>query len=140
MNSPATLHLQRDFTASCETVFDAWVNPKIMRRWLFASIGNEFLRFHVQARVGGKFSLLENDGHQAIDHFGQYFEIDRPRRLVFTLSVPKHFQGESLVTVEITALLEGCSLSFTQAGVEPAITRRSWLKMFDQLDAILVEH
>ena len=140
MTLPPTLHLQRDFAASPEAVFDAWVNTTLLRRWLFASPTNEFPRFQVQARVGGKFSLLERDLGETVDYFGQYFEIDPPRRLVFTLNVPKHFPGESLVTVEITALLEGCALNLTQAGVEPKITRSRWLAMFDQLDAILVAH
>jgi uncharacterized protein YndB with AHSA1/START domain len=45
-----SVHVTRRFTASPEQVFEAWVNPDLLRRWLAATV-------EADARVGGRFRL-----------------------------------------------------------------------------------
>lgn len=45
---------------------------------------------------------------------GEYLEIDRPRRLVFTFRMPQFSDSEDRVVVEIAPLEEGCELTLTQ--------------------------
>jgi len=53
--------------------------------------------------------------------------------LVFTLEVPWHFSGISLVSIEITDKSKGCEMIFSQSGIDTRITKDSWKKMFETL-------
>ncbi len=127
------MDLARVFTARPDAVFDAWIIPEVMRRWLFKSPSNEILEPEVDARAGGKFSILERAGGEEIDHFGTFERVDRPRRLIFTLEVPKHFPGVSRVTVDLEPTTDGALMRFTQTGVEREVTEGAWRDMFEAL-------
>lgn len=133
------VRIVRRFPAKPERVFDAWIVPDQMRRWMFVSSTNEIRKIESEPRVGGRFSILEQNGKEEIDHFGEYRAIDRPSRLVFTLTVPRHFEGTSEVTIEIQpdAAADGCVMTFGQTGVRKEITEGSWLDMFETLTAVL---
>lgn len=120
-----------------DRLFAAWVQPKMMKAWLFKGRNSQITRIDNDLRVGGKFSILEtrDDGKQ-IDHFGEYLEVQPPRRLMFTLQVPDHFEGVSVVSVDITRGDEAtCWMSFAQTGVKKEITQEAWRLMFRQLTA-----
>ncbi len=125
--------LARVFTARPDAVFDAWITPEVMRRWLFKGPSNEILQPEVDARAGGKFSILERAGGEEIDHFGTFETVDRPRRLIFTLEVPKHFPGVTRVTVDLEPTTGGALMRFTQTGVEREVTEGAWRDMFEAL-------
>jgi uncharacterized protein YndB with AHSA1/START domain len=42
-------------------------------------------------------------------HYGEYLEIDRPRRLVFTLSAEENSRDADRIVVEIVPLQRGAS-------------------------------
>lgn len=116
-------------------LFAAWVEPKMMEAWLFKGHNSRITRIDNDVRVGGKFSIqaTRDDGKQ-IDHFGEYLEVQAPRRLMFTLQVPEHFEGVSVVSLDITQGDEGNSwMAFAQTGVKKEITQESWRTMFRQL-------
>ena len=125
--------LARVFTARPDAVFDAWITPEVMRRWLFKSPNNEILEPEVDARAGGRFSILERVGGEEIEHFGTFETVDRPRRLIFTLEVPKHFPGVTRVTVDLEPTTDGALMRFTQTGVEREVTEGAWRGMFEAL-------
>ena len=65
---------------------------------------------------------------------------DRPRRLVFTFSVPKFSRAATRVIVEIAALSAGCELTLVHEGVLPEIEERAvsgWTMILDGLAASL---
>lgn len=136
-NSYPALHLQYRFEVSAEAAFDAWVMPETVKLWLFTSAGNEIVDVHIDARDGGKFSILELNDGKKIDHFGEYFEVERPTRLAFTLEVPEHFKGVSYITVEIMKAENGCDLLFTQSGIDTSQTEENWRDMFNSLGNVL---
>lgn len=132
------VHLIQHFSASSATVFDAWLKPELIRLWLFKSPGGEIIDTEIEAKPGGRFSILEqNEKKEYIDHFGKYQEINRPGRLVFSLKVPKHFMGETRVVVQIEEESQGCLLTFTQTGVDREKTESSWRDMLTQLKHVL---
>ncbi len=109
-------------------MFDAWLTPAIIRRWLFASASNEIREVKTDPRVGGAFSILERSEGQDIDHFAAYQQIERPNSLVFTLEVPWHFPGVTRVSVDIAPTPDGCVMRFTQTGVKRDVTEGAGAK------------
>jgi uncharacterized protein YndB with AHSA1/START domain len=142
MTSPVTVQVQvtRRFSASAERVFDAWLDAACAAKWLFATPTGEMVRAEIDPRVGGTFVLTERrDGVDTL-HTGEYLEIDRPRRLVFTFGVPQYAPDFTPVTVEIAPLDSGCELTLTNDGIPEAYaapTRGGWTKILDGLAAML---
>jgi uncharacterized protein YndB with AHSA1/START domain len=134
MASPA-FKIVWEFDASPEEVFDAWLDPALIRRWMFAR--DEIFQLKLDPRVGGRFSIVETSSEGPVDHFGEYRKIERPSLLVFTLSVPLHFSGSTLVRVEFAQRDGGCTMIFTQTGVPKEITEEPWRDMFGILSAVL---
>jgi uncharacterized protein YndB with AHSA1/START domain len=101
------------FFASAERVFDAWLDPEKACKFLFVTATGEMVRTEIDARVGGRFMIVERRAGEDVAHVGTYLELDRPRRLVFTLSVPKYSQDEDRICIEIKPLGSGCELTLT---------------------------
>jgi uncharacterized protein YndB with AHSA1/START domain len=114
----ADLTVTHRFEAPAEQVFDAWLNPAVARRFLFTAPGGEVVRCEIDARVGGRFTIVDRrDDPGDIEHVGEYLEIDRPRRLVFTFAVPQFDPTVTRVTVEIAPDDSGCILTLTHDDV-----------------------
>ena len=138
-NVAEPVRVERAFSVPAARVFDAWLDPPIVKQWLFRDATNEIADAQISAKVGGKFSIVERANREIIDHFGEYLEIERPRRLVFTLEVPKHFPGITRVTIHLTPTPNGCALALTQTGVSPEVTTGPWQTMLDTLAKVLGE-
>ncbi len=82
-------------------------------RWLFATETGEMVRSEVDARVGGRFTFTDRRNGEDVEHTGEYLEIERPRRLVFTFGVPKYAKHFDRVKVEIAAREDGCELTLS---------------------------
>jgi uncharacterized protein YndB with AHSA1/START domain len=130
------LHLNYLFQASLPTVFDAWITKPVAELWLFKNQTNQ-LNYETTAEEGGSFSIDEQDGEIKIGHWGQWLEIDRPKRLRFTLEVPKHFAGVSEVTIELQETMAGTELNFVQKNIDVSKTKSAWENMFVALDDVL---
>ena len=79
-------------------VFRWWTEAELLREWM-SPIGT--VEAEVDLRVGGAFRIVMKSGDTVIDHVGEYIEIERPTRLVFTWR--SRFTGPqaSLVTLEL---------------------------------------
>src|SRR5690242_19007726 len=106
-----SLTVTRQFNYSPERVFDAWLDPAIARKFLFATADGEMVRAEVDARVGGKFTFVDRRNGEDVLHTGEYLEIDRPRRLVFTFAVPQYSEEYATVAVDIIPSGNGCDLT-----------------------------
>ena len=129
--------ISHHFSVSTERVFDAWLNPAVIKQWMFKSAANKIVNVKIQRWVGGSFSILEQSEEGEIDHFGEYKEITGPRRLGFSLEVPMHFPGVTMVDIQIDPDANGCKLTLTQTGVPARLTESSWTEMLHNLEALL---
>jgi uncharacterized protein YndB with AHSA1/START domain len=133
------VRVSRRCGASPERVFDAWFDPENAGKWLFATPTGQMVRVEIDARVGGGYVFVDRRDGEDVEHVGEYLEIDRPRRLVFTLSVPKYSQEVDRVAIDIVPLETGCELTLTHEvaaeWAEGAV--EGWTGILDGLAATL---
>jgi uncharacterized protein YndB with AHSA1/START domain len=129
-----TVRLSRAFDAPPERVFGAWLDPAKARRWLFATPAGEIVRCEIDPRPGGVFTIVDRRSGEDVAHIGVYDEVDPPRRLAFTFSVPKYSATSTRVTIDIAARPGGCDLALTQEGVPAEYleqTTSGWRTLLD---------
>jgi uncharacterized protein YndB with AHSA1/START domain len=130
------------FSAPAERVFDAWLDPKTAGRWLFATPTGQMVRVEIDARVGGQFLFVDRRDGEDVEHRGEYLDIDRPRRLVFSFGVPKYSSEMTLVRIDIVPRATGCELTLTHEGVLPEYVDRTnagWTEILGRLAANLTD-
>jgi uncharacterized protein YndB with AHSA1/START domain len=143
------LCITRRFEAAPDRVFDAWVKPETVSRWLFRTPADEQYHAQLDPRVGGAWSITARRLGVDYTALGEFLEIEPPRRLVFTFAMPQFSPNSDRLTVEIEPDGAGCLLTLTQEGVDIAAELRSlpldvtggtehgWLAMFDVLSGVL---
>ena len=144
MNEPVKAVVSHKFAVPAERVFDAWLDPEWIGRWMFGpDVRDErVVRLSVEPHVGGRFSFVVNRQGAEIDHVGEYLEIDRPHLLVFTWGTRDSLPATSRVIVEIAPCAGGCELTLTHvmAADWATFTERaaaSWRLMLSTLAGLL---
>jgi uncharacterized protein YndB with AHSA1/START domain len=131
----------RRFSASPQRVFEAWLDPTTAGKWLFATPTGTMMCTEIDARAGGWFYIVERRNGENVEYIGEYLELVRPRRLVFTLLAEKYSLDFDRVTVEVLPLGTGCELSLaheTMAQFAQEVSR-DWIEALDALSAVLSE-
>jgi uncharacterized protein YndB with AHSA1/START domain len=108
-----TLNIEKIISAPIEKVFDAWLNPKMlskfMRRpdWPESDVEND-------PREGGSFTIIMHKGGEKFPHTSKYLKISRPNKLVFTWA-SHHSLDDSTVTLNFTKIDDNkTKISLTQ--------------------------
>ena len=136
------VRVERVYAAPCAAVFDAWLDEASAGNWLYATPDGEMVRVEIDARVGGRFEIVERRNGEDVLHTGVYEEMDRPRRLAFTLQVPKYSDDSSRIAIDIAPEGEACRLVLDAGEEEPAEAekyRHGWSTVLDNLAAELGE-
>lgn len=82
--SDTEILITREFDAPAELVFDVWTTPEHVRNW-WGWETDPMTVCEVDLRVGGKWHYVSvNEEYGEVDFYGEFKEIDRPRRLVST--------------------------------------------------------
>lgn len=127
------------YAVRAERVFDAFLDVETASRFLFATPNGEMLTARIDARVGGRFEFTERRPDMGdVRHVGEYLQIERPQRLVFTFGVPQLDPRMTTVTIEIRAEGEACELTLTHDGILPGYverTREGWSRILAGLAA-----
>jgi uncharacterized protein YndB with AHSA1/START domain len=79
-DSSTTLTMVRTFLVSPEKVFDAWLNPNMMRKWLFTLEGTN-KESRNEPRVGGGWETMDHCNGTDYRAIGEYLEIDPPAEI-----------------------------------------------------------
>ena len=135
MTATTSITVERRFAASPEEVFDAWLDPDGVGHWLFATPDGAMEKVEIDPRVGGSFTIVERRGAELAEHFGEYVEIDRPRRLAFDFWTSMSAE-RTRVTVTIAPDGDGSLLTLRHEGVwadYEAKTRHGWATILDGL-------
>jgi uncharacterized protein YndB with AHSA1/START domain len=134
-----TLEVRRVIRAPRERVFQAWTTPAEVKRW--SSPGPvEVVTSEIDLRVGGRYTLnMRSPDGAPHNAFGEYREVDPPRRLVYTWSWEQEPDvKDTVVTVEFNDLsAEGTEVVLRHAGLQTAQQREShgqgWTSILEKL-------
>jgi uncharacterized protein YndB with AHSA1/START domain len=140
ISDAGVIRVSRHLSVAPERAFDAWVDPAVARQWLFATPGGQIVRCDIDARPGGTFVITDRRDGEDVEHVGTYAEVDRPRRLAFTLGVPKYSIALSAVEVTVGAHDGEAEVVIDACGV-PAEwreqTEQGWRDLLDRLEDVL---
>ena len=147
-----TVRVTRRFNLPAERVFDAWLNPSLAGRFLFATRTGTVLHCEIDPQVGGEFTVTDRrptaDGDESFfdaQHRGTYIEMDRPSRLVFDFAVEPYSDSPTRVTLDFVPLgTSMCEVVLTHdlgdsedAAVYADRTRQGWTTMLEHLEKVL---
>ena len=114
------LRIKRIFSAPRERVFDAWIKAEMLARW-FGPEGFSVVHVEAHPYVGGSYNIeiCSPDG-QLIRHFGDYIEVSRPDKLIFTWMLEnqacqgsENLCAETLVSIEFSAVDQGTEITLS---------------------------
>jgi uncharacterized protein YndB with AHSA1/START domain len=132
------------FDASAERVYDAFLDPSKAGKFMFTTPTGQIVRCEIDARVGGAFTIVDRRNGEDVEHIGEYLELERPRRIVFSLRVAKYSSDSSRVTIDIAPLRRGCELTLTQE-IKPEYAsmkgrvEEGWTDIFEVAAELLVD-
>jgi uncharacterized protein YndB with AHSA1/START domain len=136
------ISVTRTFDAPPDRVFTAWTDPAQFAHW-FGGAGTTVQDVAMDVRPGGvwRARMVLDNGATEIPWRGTYQEVDRPSRLVFTLT-DRHGDEYELVTVVLKDVEGGTEMTFTQEGghMPPgqyARAEEGWRAFFDDMASLL---
>lgn len=141
MTDPVEVRVEKRFRHPPERVFDAFLDPARVGRWLFRTPDGRMEHARLEPRVGGGFEVFERRGEDLARHWGEFVEIDRPRRIVFDFWVEEAPTEKTRVTVTFTPVADGCDVVLTH-DLAPAWaayaerTTAGWTMILDNLHAV----
>ena len=96
-----TLSVSKTINAPIEKVFAAWLDPKMLAQFILPMPGMTQPKVENEPEQGGSFTILMRVGEDEIPHTGQYIEVTRPNKLVFSWLSPFSIDG-STVTINFS--------------------------------------
>jgi len=110
--SGQTVIVRRILSASCEEVFDAWLDSEGMRDWMRPGPVTD-CEVTLEPRIGGQFRIVMSAPGTQIVNTGEFRVLERPSKLQFTWISSRWENRETLVTVELHARDRHCELVLT---------------------------
>ena len=136
-----TVTVKKIINAPIEKVFDAWLDPAMLTRFILPAPEMPNPEVEIDPRVGGRFTIVMQVGDDRLPHSGEYLVIDRPQRLKFSWE-SAYSTDDSEVTLEFRALdqsrteLELTHVRFLHEEAR-ADHEDGWSRILDHLDAAL---
>ena len=138
-----SLNVSKTINASIEDVFDAWLDPAMLVQFILPMPGMPRPEVKNDPRQGGSFTIVMHVGEDEIPHTGEYLELDRPNRLVFSWASPFSIDG-SKVTIDFNAIddsttnVELTQVRFVDEEAQ-ANHEAGWSNILEVLDDVLSE-
>ena len=105
--SELELTVTRTIAAPRETVFNAWLSPVTLAKFMrTAADGVEASNASTDPVKGGRFSIVMVTPEREVPHAGTYLEISPYSRLSFTWESP-HSLDDSVVTIDFAEPVSG---------------------------------
>ena len=136
------LRIERRFDVSPDIVFETLTVPDKMRVWW-----GDNVEFDIDLRVGGRWTIVRQEGGQKYLATGEYLEVDRPSQLAYTFAMPKYSPNNDTIRIRIETDGEGSIVVFEHVGPDIAVelaelpegessaTEAGWQQGFDLMAA-----
>ena len=138
-----TLHLEKVLWASPEEVFGAFVDTAKLAEW-WGPVGFTSPSLELDVREGGRYRITMQPPEGETFHLrGEFREIDRPRRLVYTFvwEEPDPDDQETVVELSFVDHDEGAMVILDQGPFRTearhALHEAGWTDCFERLEAAL---
>ncbi len=133
--------IKKTVNAPIEKVFDAWLDPKILSKFMTPMPGMADSKVENEPKVGGKFTIIMHVGDDELPHTGVYLEINRPDKLVFTW-VSQNSIDDSRVTLVFNEVEKNkTDISLSQVKFIDEQSRSDheggWSNIIDKLNNVL---
>jgi uncharacterized protein YndB with AHSA1/START domain len=140
--SELELTVNRTISASREKVFNAWLSPEMLAKFMRTPSSGEFSKVKNDPVKGGRFSIVMLAADKEIPHAGTYLEIDPYSRLSFTWESP-YSLDDSVVTIDLSEPAPGkTEITLKQVKFRSEEARAGheggWNAILDNFEGILV--
>ncbi len=102
---PYELSITRVINAPRKTVFEAWLDPEKLAKFMIPGPGMSVPKAESDAKVGGEFLIVMKAGDMELPHRGEYKTIDKYETLAFSW-LSKHAPEGSIVTLNFKELAD----------------------------------
>ncbi|MCK0170166.1 SRPBCC domain-containing protein [Aliiroseovarius sp. S1123] len=137
-----SLEISRHIPHPPERVFDAWLDPKLLAKFMVPGPGVTIPEAKVDPKVGGQFLIMMRVPEVGdLPHTGEYRVIDRATQLAFTW-VSQNSQEDSVVTLDFAPKNGGTDLTLRHVRFPSEQSRDDhnggWSRILDALAALEV--
>ncbi|MBV7379760.1 SRPBCC family protein [Maritimibacter dapengensis] len=136
-----SLTVDRIIKAPQERVFNAWLDPEMLARFIIPGPGMTVPHAASDAREGGRFEIVMKAGDDEIPHAGEYREIKPHERIVFTWESPFSVE-DSTVTLTFDPVEGGTRVTLTHVRFPDKESRDNheggWNAILEALDGVMV--
>ena len=130
------VRIVRRLPASPSEVFDAWIDVESLKQWMCPGT-SRVSAAELDPRVGGRFRIVMSDERGDTEHTGEYRELRRPERLVFTWISKPTLDRETVVTIELRPVGKDTELTLTHERLPNDEARKShqrgWASIAEKL-------
>lgn len=139
--SDLTVTVNKTIHSHIETVFDAWLDPKMLAQFIMPMPGMPSPETETDAREGGNFTIIMQVGDNKIPHTGKYLEIKRPDKLVFTWVSPFTADNSTVTLTFVELANKQTQVELTHVRFPDEESRSNheggWSNILDKLDDVL---
>ena len=136
-----SLTVTRRIAAPPARVYDAWLDPQKLIRFMSNCQGMALSAAETDPQVGGRFLLVMNTGEKDIPHAGTYLELTPHSRIAFTWESEYSTVEGSKVTLDLMPVENDTMLTLTHVRFASEGSRDShrggWTTI---LDGLATEH
>lgn len=136
-----SVNLTKTIQAPIEKVFDAWLDPASLTRFILPGPGMPQPEVENDPREGGRFTIVMHVGEEKIPHSGSYLTIDRPNKLVFSWESPYSTDDSqvSLIFTQVDADTTKIELTHVRFINEEARSNHEggWTNILDKLTEVV---
>ena len=135
-----SLSVSRLIAAPRTRVFDAWLDPEMLARFMMPGPGMSVPDAKNSPVEGGRFDIIMRANDTDMPHGGIYQEIKRHSRIVFTWESPFSVEG-STVTIDFAEVSGGTNVTLTHVKFPSEESRdnheNGWTGILTALDTVL---
>ncbi len=138
--SELSLKVSRILKAPVTAVYNAWLNPEMLARFMIPSEGMSVTEVEVDASEGGKFHILMKSPEKPYPHSGEYKKLNPYSQIVFSWESPFSIDG-SEVTLNFSEVANGTKIEIIHVKFPSEESRTSheggWESILRVLDGVL---